>query len=369
MAQSSTSSYLRALKSRLPSDVYQPARSRLWWLPVHCSVIAGGSIALSFGIPLLFRLVVSVLIGASFAGLAFVGHEALHGALTRNKRLRRVAGFLGFMPFCVSPRLWIAWHNRVHHGATNHPDKDPDADPTMGSYRSSQAVRIVTQLQRKSRGLLTLLLGFTGQSAHMLVVARARGYLNARHHRLAILETGIAMGIWTSLGFALGWGSFMYAYVLPLLLANVIVMAHILTNHGLNPLDHDNDPLKSSLSVSVPRWFRWYTLGFGYHVEHHLMPAMSHRHGPTVQRALRDLYPHRYQCMPLGRALWSVCIAPRVYGDAATLIDPDTGARYQTLGSRPFADANRSIQSRSCVSSVPVARASQPAPASHPPLA
>lgn len=61
----------------------------------------------------------SLVIGTSFAGLTFLGHETLHGAVLRGRALPRLVGFIGFLPFVISPRLWVAWHNRVHHGNTN----------------------------------------------------------------------------------------------------------------------------------------------------------------------------------------------------------------------------------------------------------
>ncbi len=94
----------------------------------------------------------------------------------------------------------------------------------------------------------------------------------------------------------------MFAFVLPLLVANAIVMGFILTNHSLSPLTHVNDPLMNSLSVTTPRLVEWLTLGFGFHVEHHLFPAMSARHAPEVCAWLRAHYPRKYQSMPLLRA-------------------------------------------------------------------
>src|SRR5689334_6743337 len=118
----SISSYARELKSALPRQAFEPARSRLLWLPAHLLVIALGTACLSLRfVPWLLAPLISALIGVSFAGLTFLAHETLHGAVVRERRLRRLVGALGFLPFMVSPRLWIAWHNRVHHGHSNHP--------------------------------------------------------------------------------------------------------------------------------------------------------------------------------------------------------------------------------------------------------
>jgi fatty acid desaturase len=122
--------------------------------------------------------------------------------------------------------------------------------------------------------------------------------------------------------------------VLPLLVANVVVMAFILTNHSLSPRVEINDPLVSGLSVTAPRWIEALTLRFGYHVEHHLFPAMSSRHAPSVRDLLVQLWPERYQSMPLVRALGQLHRTARLYKDAVTLVDHHTGDEYPTLQPR-----------------------------------
>ncbi len=333
MARMLTPELVLELRRKLPAHAFSPAPQRLLWLPFHLTLIAGGLVLLAHGLPLGARLLVSLVLGLAFGGLAFVAHEALHGALVRSPRLLRAVGFVGFAPFCLSPRLWIAWHNRTHHGAANHAGVDPDALLTLDEYRQKPGARFFTNVQRLSRGILTLLVGFTVQSAHVLLVARHRGYLNPKNARLSYLSSAATCAAWLSLGF-LGLDVLVYGYLLPLVVANGIVMAHILTNHGLSPLDDEGDPLRSALTVRVPRWFSFYTLDFGYHVEHHLLPGVSHRYGRDIQALLRELAPERYQELPFGTALYRVLGAPRVYGDAETLVDPLTGARQKTLGAR-----------------------------------
>jgi fatty acid desaturase len=119
--------------------------------------------------------------------------------------------------------------------------------------------------------------------------------------------------------------------VLPLLVANSIVMGFILTNHSLSPLTSRNDPLLNSLSVTLPRFLEWLTLSFGYHVEHHIFPAMSSRHAPAVRQLLRKRWLERYQSMSLPRALLQLHRTARVYKDDHTLVDPRTGNEWPTL--------------------------------------
>jgi len=327
--------YVREVRPHLKRGIFRAARSRLWWLPVHSATVTLCISALAgHWLPWLMAPLLSLLIGMSFAGLTFLAHETLHGAIVRGPRLRYLVGFLGFSPFVVSPRLWLAWHNRVHHGNTQHEGKDPDAYPTLREYQRSRAIRLATQVApglRRLRGASTALIGFSVQSTHMLFAARARGFLSAKQHAYAIAETLLGVALWLSVAFATGGLVFLFAFVLPLLVANAIVMGFILTNHSLSPLTELNDPLLNSLSVTTPRLVEWLTLGFGYHVEHHLFPTMSARHAPEVQAVLRARYPGKYQSMPLLRATEALHSSARIYKDATTLLDPKSGLEWPAL--------------------------------------
>jgi fatty acid desaturase len=335
MTESTIASYARELRPLLKSGVFRPARSRLWWLPVHLAIVALSICALQQRwLPWLAAPLLSLVIGIAFAGLTFLGHETLHGAIVREPHLRHLVGWIAFSPFVVSPRLWTAWHNRVHHGNTQHAGKDPDAYPTLRQYRQSRAIRFATQIApglRRLRGASTPLIGFSVQSAHMLCAARARGFLSAKEHTYAIAETLLGLALWAAMAMATGGAVFVFGFALPLLVANAIVMSFILTNHSLSPLTDINDPLLNSLSVTTPRFIEWLSLGFGYHVEHHLFPAMSARHGPAVRSLLRVRYPGKYQSMSLFRATAALHTSARVYKDATTLLDPKTGLEWPVL--------------------------------------
>lgn len=336
MAERSIGSYAREIKPLLTRGVFKPSRSRLCWLPAHLAVITLSLIALSLHwVPLRFAPILSLTIGMSFAGLTFLGHETLHGAVVRGSLLRHLVGFIGFLPFAISPRLWLAWHNRVHHGNTQHVGQDPDAYPTLVQYRQSRGVRLATTVSPglgRLAGLLTPLIGFSVQSSHMLLAARRRGFLSRTEHARAIAETLLGVALWASVAVLVGLLPFLFGFALPLLVANAIVMGFILTNHSLSPLTLVNDPLANSLTVTTPRLVQWLTLGFGFHVEHHLFPTMSARHAPEVRAVLRRCWPDQYQSMSLFRATAALHISPRVYKDSATLVDPDSGREWPTLG-------------------------------------
>jgi fatty acid desaturase len=168
----------------------------------------------------------------------------------------------------------------------------------------------------------------------MLVQARTLAGMSRGEHWRAIGETALGVAFWTALALLIGGWAFLFAFALPLVVANLLVMSFILTNHSLSPLTPVNDPLLNSLSVTVPRLFDWTTLGFGFHVEHHIFPSMSSRHAPRLRQLIRARWPERYQSMPPWRALTRLVRTARVYKEPTVLVDPRNGQEWPTLAPR-----------------------------------
>jgi fatty acid desaturase len=335
------SHYARALKEVLPPELFAPVRSRLLWFALHLGVAAGGIAVIASGWGgLAARILSSLLVGVSFGGLAFVGHETLHGAVVRG-RVRHLIGWFCFLPFMLSPRHWVAWHNRVHHGHAMAVGVDPDAYPTLEAYQESWILRAVDRFSLgrwRLLGGLSLLLGFTGQS--LQTFWRSGKQFLGREYRRALVEHLAGVAVWVTLALLLGPAGFFWAYVVPILIANTVVMAHILTNHSLSPLTEVNDPLLNSLTVTTPRLVSLYTLDFGLHVEHHIFPAMSSRHAPHVRDAVLRLWPDRYQSMPILTALGRLLRTARVYKTPTTLTCPTSRKEFPVLLPRVAAQSS-----------------------------
>lgn len=332
----SVSSYARELRPLLPPETLEPARSRVLWLPFNAAVIAVIAWAIATGrVPGLVWPLLSIVIGVCLAGITFLGHETLHGGVVKGQFWIRLVGWFGFLPFTVSPQLWMAWHNRVHHNHTGKEGVDPDMYPTLDEYKSQRAARIMADYfgvgRRRLMGFLSLLFGYTGQSTQMLWTARKRGFLTPRLHRRAVLESALGWLFWGTVAFIVGFVPFIFIYLLPLVVANSIVMTFIMTNHNLSPLTPVNDPLVNSLSVTLPRVLEFITLDFGYHTEHHLFPTLSTRHGRKIRDVICSRYPERYQTLPLSTAMRELYNTARVYQDNVTLFDPPSGQTWPAI--------------------------------------
>jgi fatty acid desaturase len=342
MLPRSIADYARVLRKELPHDAFAPRPSRLAWVPLHLAVIAIGIAAIARGmggIPV--AAAIALAIGHSFACLAFVAHETLHGAVVRGRLARHVVGWIGFLPFWVSPRLWVVWHNRVHHGHTMEPGVDPDAYPSLTEFRQSRVIRLVDQLSLGKGhliGVSSLILGFTVQSIHLLFqIGGDRKLMSAREQALTVAESLAGAAIWVGLALWLGPLVAIFGIAVPLVVGNAIVMAYILTNHSLSPYTEVNDPLLNSLSVRAPKIVEILHLQFGYHVEHHLFPTLSPARAPLVRALLRKHFPERYQSLTIVEALLALARTPRIHGSATTLVDPATGQEFPTLlpGEKP----------------------------------
>lgn len=330
--------YVHELKPKMPVEIFEPSPLRLIWLPIHLAVISSGMLVIAGRwLPWPLIPVISLVIGMSFGGLMFLGHEALHGAIVRGRWnwLRPIVGWICFAPFALSQQLWVVWHNRVHHANTNKLDADPDMYPSLARYQTSRVTRWAIDNfalgGRRKRGALSLLFGFFVQSKDMLRVGRSRLGMSHREYRRALVETVLAIALWITLAALVGPVAFVFAFVIPLLIADVIVMGFILTNHCLSPATDINDPLINALSVTAPRWIEWVTLEFGYHVEHHIFPSVCGRHARRVRQGLRERWPERYQSMPVMAGLRALHRTGRIYKDANTLVDPRSGGEWPTL--------------------------------------
>ncbi|MBO8141792.1 MAG: acyl-CoA desaturase [Firmicutes bacterium] len=325
--------YTRILKRELPEEVFKPVPSRLLWLIPHLAVIGFGIAAIAaLEQNTWAKLAIGILIGHSFACLGFLGHEVLHGSVVRAPWLRDAVGAICFAPFFLGPKLWRKWHNVEHHGHTQSDDEDPDAMGTLEDFRERKSLQLLYRIAPVLRSFFTFAAFSVWFSFHsFMMLLRFAPEFPARERRVVTAQFllpasgAVLLAAWLR-------GDFLYAFVLPLLVANFIVMSYIATNHLLNPLTPTNDPLANSLTVTVPRWVDTLHFHFSHHTEHHIFPAVNPKYAPQIKAAVKRLWPERYNEMPHWKALLTLWRTPRLYRDNTSLIDPVRELTYPVLG-------------------------------------
>ncbi|WP_139488835.1 fatty acid desaturase family protein [Brevibacillus dissolubilis] len=326
--------YAARISPHLPAQVFQPVPARLWGGLAYLLVSLAGILTIGLldlhpGLNLLIALV----LGLSFAGKCFLGHEILHGTVVRRPWLRDFLGAIAFFPMSTGPGLWRKWHNVTHHVHTQHDVNDPDAWSTLEQLMKRPLLSHMYRLPRfvRSTGYFSFL------TINFSFVATRNFFVNlknfeAKKRPLLWMQFLIPWGTWIGLLFMVGLEKWIFAYLIPALIANFILSAYIATNHNLNPLTAVNDPLANSLSVRVPKWVDVLHFNFSYHAEHHLFPGISPKYYPLVKEHILKMWPERYHSMSFGKAMLALWKTPRIYKTHEDLVDPIPGNLYPTIG-------------------------------------
>jgi fatty acid desaturase len=313
--------YARALKPLLPREAFEPAPRKLILACVHLAVIVLGWVSFRIVSPTYWPLI-SLAIGHSLACVAFCAHELTHGIVTRNKR---VINF--FEPFFwglnfIPPTMWRRLHNESHH-VTPNGENDPDRRFTI--EEKSPATIAYTAVFYPTRWLkynfLCLLHFLTYIGRHALAVfypGDTKPAINtfkphySASDRLRIFrEIGIILLLQGLIFLIAGrsWTAYLWAGPLAFMFTSMIVMIYIFTNHFLNPLGNEQDPLAATTSVIVPELFNRIHFNFSFHTEHHLFPTVNSEYYPLVSKLLQEKFGPHYNRLAISEAwsrLWSL---------------------------------------------------------------
>lgn len=326
--------YAQQTAPLLPAEAFKPAPVRLWGGLAYLVLAVGSMVTIGlYDLHPMLNLALALVIGQSFAGLGFLGHEILHGTVVKNARLRDFLGAVAFAQFSLGPKLWRKWHNMEHHAHTQEEHTDPDAMGTLEKFYQRPALQWLYVLHPSVRSFISFasfLLFFSVFC--LLMLKRYFREFKQQEKPVVIAQMVWPFVLWFSLLPILGPVKWLFAYVLPLMVANFLVISYISTNHQLSPLTDVNDPLANSLTVTVPRWVDVLHFNFSHHVEHHVFPGMSPKYAPAVKAKLKEMFPDQYQEMPFTQALAALWKTPRIYKDHTELVDPVREMAFGSLG-------------------------------------
>lgn len=330
--------YRQQVRRAIPDRYIKPSALNLLWIPFHVGIVGAGLLLLTAHFSWWAAPFLSLIIGHSFACVGFVGHDICHGSSLRNKFLRDLLGAIGFSPFAIGPHLWKRWHNVDHHNNTNIEGIDPDHLFTIEDYKNNPVLRFLYRISPLLRNIILFSsFGYrmTQHSTNMLILYLKSPKTTNAARVTMLLQWIVPLSLWVGGTLMLGTQVLWWGYLIPLFVANAIVISYIATNHFLNPLADENDVLATSLSVTLPRWLNWLDplhSHFGAHVSHHLFPQGSSRYSRRIESKVAELFPDRFHVMPLFTALKLLWKTPWLYEDNETLIDPRRQIRMKTLG-------------------------------------
>lgn len=144
-SSSTDSSFYATVRSRvnqyfIQNQLSQHANASMWgktifflagFFGIYFTIILGH-------LPVGMLLMLSLLLGLFSAFVGFnVCHDAIHGALSGNKKVNKIFGFI-FNLVGANPYVWSITHNIVHHTYTNIPGHDEDIEIAPGLIRISE---------------------------------------------------------------------------------------------------------------------------------------------------------------------------------------------------------------------------------------
>jgi fatty acid desaturase len=324
------------IRASLPQVVFRRQPWRCLYILPLLALVAGGSLLVLSPVPWYLALLVSALVGNFHASMLFLAHEVGHGAAVRSSRLKKLVMYPGCAIFLLSPYLWLIWHNSSHHGHTNQGDEDPDLFGTLDSFlQRPPKLRSIVKVAPGSRhwvSALYLFSFFTIQAQGVLwFKSRKLPSYQRLNRKRAGRDSVIMLLFWVAVSVATGWRGTLFVVLIPMAVANFVVLAYVVTNHMLRPLTDKTDTLSTAMSVTTLRVLDHVHFHFSHHVEHHLFPAMPTSMAPYVRKALVELFGDRYLSPSHLRALLTIFRTPRIYAGPFELVEPFSGRRRDIL--------------------------------------
>lgn len=317
----SHSKYVRELRPLLPAEAFAPQLCRVWNIVAHYSVAVVAILALRFPLHWSTCLMLSLVIGHSFACLGFLAHDVSHNSIVKNRVVRQFLETFMWATIFVPVTVWKRVHNQTHHLETNTP-RDPDreclaSEKSVSTHLYSRAFYPHRKTVRwnplvglhfipyVARNVLAALLGDNTRPA----IVPFKPTYTARQRISIFAELLVVFMLQIIIFFAVGgkWQQWAWASPIAFVFTSTIVMSYIFTNHFLNPLCEHTDPVVGSTSVQVPTIFDKLHDNFSFHTEHHIFPGMNPKYYPLVCRLLLEKFPERYNRLPLAEAwkrLW-----------------------------------------------------------------
>ncbi len=268
-----------------------------------------GSYALiiSGALPLWGMWALCALMGVAMAGIGFaVGHDALHGAYSSNKRVNQVLG-RSFDMVGANSYLWKIIHNIAHHTYTNIDGHDHDLE--IASF-----IRLSPHSEHRRIHRIQHILAFITYSFSTLFWVFIKDYKNffrrdigpyrdkshpTREWVMLFSTKAVYYGYTIVIPLVvldIAWWQFLIGYLTfhltaGLILGVVFQLAHVVEGPEFPSPGEDGNIEQHWLSHQMRttanfardnRWLSWYLGGLNFQIEHHLFPRICSVHYPKI---------------------------------------------------------------------------------------
>lgn len=313
--------YIRKIRADIPAQAFRPAPAKLLRMLVCLVLICGAYVAFRFSPPLPVRIGLSVFIGHTLVCLAFLTHELAHGSIVRARGPRYGLEYFLWALLFVPATVWRRVHNHTHH---THASTPRDPDRAFMASEESAWTRFYTRLFYPNRDgpawnpmvalhwipyvIRNIVAVFWPSSLPFCFAPAKPRYTHRQRWAVASELAGIGAvqaGVFWMVGA--DWVNYLWAGPGAYLVTSAVAMTYVFTNHFLNPLIPESDPVLGTTSLVVPPVLDRIHTNFSLHTEHHLFPGMNSDYYAVVSESLRKNFPERYNRIGLFAAwkhLW-----------------------------------------------------------------
>lgn len=239
-------------------------------LAVALALLTGGVYLASLN-SLLAAVLGVVLIGAMFTHAVELQHQCLHNTAFRSRTANRVVGIILGIPMLSSFHAYRRSHIE-HHRLLGTPSDKP-----YFSYKFVDSPSItaflhdffgIAHLKSALRAVL-----HQGKSGLLTVGSQVDEDYTAERIDYAIMGFALACAYLYSI--TSGSNVLFKAWLLPMLLVGHPLHFLVELPEHVGCMTTSTDAFKNTRSIGGSRFSRWFTNGNNYHVEHHLLPALS----------------------------------------------------------------------------------------------
>jgi linoleoyl-CoA desaturase len=251
------------------------------------------------------QLVAAAALGFCLATIGFnIGHDALHGAFSKNQTINRIFGW-GFTVMGAATLTWVSGHNVRHHSYTNIPGHDTDLEPgPFLRFHDVHPMRWGFRFQHLYAwflySLTTLNWVFVKDIMELFPQTSTNGKAASREVAGSIIASKVLHGVlFIALPFAildLPFYQIAIASVVAHMAAGVTLsvvfqLAHLVDGPTMPAVPETGSmgegfaahQLRTTANFSRGSFFAQFICGgLNHQVEHHLFPRICHIHYPAI---------------------------------------------------------------------------------------
>jgi fatty acid desaturase len=313
--------YVKEVKQLLPKKAFAPAPAKLIFVFCYLVILFFCYRLFAYTQHILCYILLTLACTHCLSSIAFLAHELSHNSIVKSKPVRYVLELLTWGINLIPPTMWDRVHNHTHHTQINTP---LDPDRFYFESEKSTSTRIYSKIFYPSKKSLkwnpvvlfhfipyiarNIFSVFYRNDAKPAIVPFKPGYTISQKKRIAF-ELLIILFLQVAIFCLVGknWIAFLFASPVNYLLSSAILNTYIYTNHFLNEVSEESDPVLGTTSVKVPGFLNKLHFNFSYHTEHHLFPSMNSDYFPELSKILQERYPDRYNQLDIIEAwkkLW-----------------------------------------------------------------